>query len=406
MQIDGFTVLLCGLLIRTSLGILFLLFWLRERRSTWFGWWSATFFIGDLGAAFFLLSRFTPAIVPVGLDTTAILAAFGCCWQGARAFEGRRTLWLPLVGVPALWLAACLTPGFADNVGYRVVLSSLLLAPLIAMTAVEFWRGRHESLPSRWGIIILFASFALIFAVRIPLVGVLPFPFGALPMQTNWLAALGLILLLHTTLLAVLIVAVSRERLEREQHEKAQTDLLTGALNRRGFATYAERLILRHQMANKPLAVLLFDVDDFKSINDGFGHAGGDQALVSFVGLARDSIRPGDLLFRLGGDELCCLLPETTASQALQVGERVRLRVAAAATEIGGAPVTMTTSIGVASTESCGYALDHLMQQADMALYAAKQQGRNRVVVTDRGDTQAIKQSAADSRAPFLVSSR
>jgi diguanylate cyclase (GGDEF)-like protein len=406
MQIDGFTVLLCGLLIRTFLGILFLLFWLRERRSTWFGWWGAAFLVGDLAAVLFLLSRLATPLLPSGLDTAAMMAAFGCCWQGARAFEGRTPWWTPLLGAEALWLGACLLPGFLDNVGYRVILSSLLLAPLTAMTAVEFWRGRQEALPSRWGIIILFGSFALVFASRIPMIDVLPFPFGALPVQTNWVAAFSLLLLLHTTVLAVLLVAISRERLEREQHEKAQTDLLTGALNRRAFAAYAERLMLRHQMANKPLSVLLFDVDDFKSINDGYGHAGGDQALVSFVALARDSIRPGDFLFRLGGDELCCLLPETTAAQAAQVGERVRLRVAAAATEIGGASVTMTTSIGVASTESCGYGLDHLMQQADMALYAAKQQGRNRVVATDRGDSHAVKQSVAGDRTPFLISSR
>jgi diguanylate cyclase (GGDEF)-like protein len=407
MQIDGFTVLLCGLLIRTFLGILFLLFWLRERPATWFAWWSATFFIGDLSAAFFLLSRFVPSIVPIGLETAAILAAFGCCWQGARAFEGRKPLWLPLLGLPLLWLGACLIPGFIENDGHRVVLSSLLLAPLIAMTAVEFWRGRQESLPSRWGIIVLFTSFAALFASRIPLVGVLPFPFGALPMQTNWLAALGLLMLLHTTLLAVLLVAMSRERLEREQHVRAQTDLLTGALNRRAFMAYAERLILRHQMGNAPLSLLLFDIDDFKSINDAFGHGGGDEALVNFVATTRDSLRPADFLFRLGGDELCCLLPETTAAQAHQVGERLRQRVAAATTSIAGAPLTMTTSVGAASTDSFGYDLGVLMEQADMALYAAKRQGRNRVVTAgDSRPLRPVRRGASDTGAPRAASSR
>ena len=105
------------------------------------------------------------------------------------------------------------------------------------MAAVEFWRGRHERLPSRWPVIVLFSSFALFFALRIPLVGVLPFPFGALPMQPGSVGAFNLVMFFHTLLITVLIVAMSKERLELDQRTKAQTDPLTGALNRRAFMT-------------------------------------------------------------------------------------------------------------------------------------------------------------------------
>jgi hypothetical protein len=162
-----------------------------------------------------------------------------------------------VLGTPALWLLACLVPGFIENLGYRVVLSSLLLAILLAMTAVEFWRGRQEKLPSRWAIIALFASLSAFFASRIALVGLAPYPFGALPMQTSWLAAFSLVLILHTIILAVLIVAMSRERPEREQKLKAQTDLLTGALNRHAFEAHGERFIMRHETSGKPLCLLV-----------------------------------------------------------------------------------------------------------------------------------------------------
>ena len=290
-------------------------------------------------------------------------------------------MWLPVLGGPALWLLACLIPGFIDNVGYRVVLSSLLLALLVAMTAFEFWRGRQEKLPSRWAIIALFASLSAFFASRIALLGVAPYPFGALPAQSNWVAAFSLVLILHTIILAVLIVAMSRERLEREQKLKAQTDLLTGALNRHAFVAYGDRLVLRHEMTGKPLCLLVFDLDQFKALNDRFGHAGGDAILLQFVAVARGNIRPGDLLFRLGGDEFCCLLPYTNVAQACEIAERVRVSVAAASMDIAGDKVKVTASIGVASAEAFGHALELLLHEADMAVYDAKRQGRNKVVV-------------------------
>ena len=389
MQIDVFTVLLSGLLIRTVLAILFLVFWIQDRRAVWFGWWSATFFFGDLATIFFIIAGITATFLSVGTGTASLLAAFGCCWQGARAFEGRAPMWLPLFVAPALWLMLCLVPAFLEYTGLRVVLSSLLLAPLIGLTAAEFWRGRHEPLPSRWPIILLFASLAAFFALRIPLVGSLPFPFGAQPIQLSWVAYFSLVLILHTVALAVLFVAMSRERLEREQHLKAQTDLLTGALNRRAFVMYGERQIARHRTAEKPLCLLLLDIDRFKSLNDRLGHSGGDEILRQFVAVVRDNIRPGDLLFRIGGDEFCCLLPETNAVQARHVAERVRGRFESAPMSVAGAPVRMTASMGIASTETFGYTLDVLMNQADMAAYAAKREGRNRVVVAAAGNASA-----------------
>jgi diguanylate cyclase (GGDEF)-like protein len=397
MQIDASTVLLTGLLVRTVLAVLFLVFWIKDRRAVWFAWWSATFFLADVAALFLLVFGVSTALLSLGSTTAAVLAALACCWQGARAFEGRRPIWLPVWAAPALWMLACLIPGFLDNAVYRVFLSSLLLAPLIGMISFEFWRGRDEYLPSRWPIIILFASLAAVFAVRIPLAGVWPFPFGAQTIELSWLASFSLILILHTVALAVLFVSLSRERLAREQHLKAQTDLLTGALNRRAFMNYSERMMARHRTAAEPLCLLVIDIDRFKTLNDRFGHFGGDDILTKFVAIARDNLRPGDLLFRVGGDEFCCLLPDTNTTQSRQVAERVRRRFETAVMDVTGTPVKLTVSIGIASTEMFGYDLHLLMQRADMAVYEAKHRGRNRVTVAGGDD-------AADSPAPAAVS--
>ena len=280
-------------------------------------------------------------------------------------------------------------PGFLDNFAARVVLSSLLLAPLMAMSAVEFWRGRDEPLQSRWPVIVLFSTLALFFASRIPLVNLLPFPFGAQPLAPGWMVAFNLIVFFHALMLTVLIVAMSKERLELEQRMKAQTDPLTGALNRRAFMARGARLAQRHQHETAPLCLLFLDLDHFKSLNDRFGHSGGDDVLMTFVAVVHENIRPTDFLFRIGGEEFCCLLPHTRADQAHIVAERIRHRFELATVDVAGTPVKATVSLGIASTEVFGYDLDTLMRKADMAVYAAKRQGRNRVVIAAADDTIA-----------------
>ncbi len=379
MQIDSFTVLFCGLFIKAVLGVLFLAFWLQDRRSVWFGWWGATFFLGCLAALFFMLRGRAPDILTMGVGNAALLAAFACAWQGARVFDRRRPFWSPVVIAPALWLAFCFIPSFMDDVALRIVVSSLMAGPLILMAAYEFWRGRGEPLPSRWPIVALLVSFSLIFLVRVPLVGVLPFPFGALPMHPGWLGVFNLVMFFHTIILTVLMVAMSRERLELDQRTKAQTDPLTGALNRRAFALRGGRLMQRHEHEGEPFCLLCLDLDHFKTLNDRHGHAGGDEVLLRIVSIVHRSIRPTDLLFRLGGEEFCCLLPYTEGGQGVQVAERIRSNIEAATISLPAASVSITVSIGAASTEAFGYDLDVLMCQADLAVYEAKRRGRNRV---------------------------
>ena len=385
MPIDSFTVLFFGLFIKLVLGALFVGFWLKTRAAPWFGWWSASMLFGSVTSALYMW-RGSESLISVGLGNAALIVSCACCWQGARAFDRRRPLWSAVVAPPALWLAACFVPGFMASVPYRIVLSSVLLAPLLGMAAVEFWRGRGEQLPSRWPVVAIFISFALFFAVRVPLIGLAPFPFGALPMEYSWLGAFNLLMFAHTILLSVLLVSLSKERLELDQRTQAQTDPLTGALNRRALMGRGERLLQRHAYERAPLCLLFLDLDHFKSLNDRFGHSGGDDVLTSFVGTVNICIRPTDYLFRIGGEEFCCLLPYTTTEQAHRVAERIRHQFEMTTVRVAGTPVRATASLGIASTEAFGYELDTLMRRADMAVYAAKRGGRNRVIVATLGD--------------------
>jgi diguanylate cyclase (GGDEF)-like protein len=228
---------------------------------------------------------------------------------------------------------------------------------------------------------VLFSTLSLFFVSRVAFVNVAPFPLGAAPPAPGWMVAFNLIMFFHTLMLTVLIVAMSKERLELEQRTKAQTDPLTGALNRRAFMARGARLLQRHRHQDAPLCLLFLDLDHFKSLNDRFGHSGGDDVLMTFVAVVHENIRPTDFFFRIGGEEFCCLLPQTRADQAHTVAERIRHKFEGATVDVAGTPVKTTVSLGIASTETFSYDLDTLMRKADMAVYAAKRQGRNCVVI-------------------------
>jgi hypothetical protein len=217
MPFDSFTVLMFAFLVKVLLAAWFVVLWLKNKSAPWFLWWCAAILLASLAQGAFLTYGFHGGFLSVGGGVALIIAACGCCWQAARAFEGRAPRWLPMLAGPAVWLAACLLPGFLENIGYRVVLSSCLVALPLAMTAIEFWYGRNERLPSRGLVIGLFLSVALIFAARIPLLPIAPFPLGGLPAEPDWVAAFNLILFFHAIAFSVLLVSLTRERHELQQ---------------------------------------------------------------------------------------------------------------------------------------------------------------------------------------------
>ncbi|MDO9429062.1 MAG: GGDEF domain-containing protein [Methylobacterium sp.] len=169
-----------------------------------------------------------------------------------------------------------------------------------------------------------------------------------------------------------------RTRLEAELRRLADTDSLTGALARRRFMEISAREWERHQGGADPICVLMLDLDRFKLVNDSFGHAVGDAALVACVAACRANLRPRDIIGRTGGEEFAVLLPETGLGYALDAAERLRGAVASAPVEAPGEGVALSVSIGVAQARR-GESLESALQRADAALYAAKDDGRDRV---------------------------
>ncbi|BCK87600.1 hypothetical protein MIZ01_1391 [Sideroxyarcus emersonii] len=172
-----------------------------------------------------------------------------------------------------------------------------------------------------------------------------------------------------------------RKRLEQELEYQAHTDVLTGLHNRRHFFELAEQELARSKRYGKQLSLLMLDVDQFKILNDTYGHHVGDLVLQKLSQICAQTLREIDIAGRIGGEEFAILLPETRSDHAQEVAERLRVAIAGATVpqESGGFPVQFTVSIGVTSLVAADTQIDEMLRRADVALYVAKEAGRNRV---------------------------
>ena len=171
-----------------------------------------------------------------------------------------------------------------------------------------------------------------------------------------------------------------RKRMEEELRTLAFTDPLTGVNNRRRFLELAHGELARVERTDRPFSFLILDIDFFKDVNDTFGHDQGDQVLRALASVCLRELRTTDIFGRLGGEEFGAVLIETPPEVAQAVAERLRASVAAASIDDAGRPIAITVSIGLTSWRGNDETFHNIMHRADKALYAAKNQGRNRVV--------------------------
>lgn len=180
---------------------------------------------------------------------------------------------------------------------------------------------------------------------------------------------------------------------ERQLRALANSDPLTGLLNRRGFELIADRRIARACFDGEHSALLLIDADHFKQVNDRYGHAAGDELLRHMGSLIREMVRAGDVVGRIGGEEMAVVMPGALLSTALTTAERLRAAIADMTVSFCGLDISATVSIGVASTgTSTSYA--SAFRDADEALYRAKGLGRNRVVCGGRPPLWALRSNS------------
>lgn len=173
------------------------------------------------------------------------------------------------------------------------------------------------------------------------------------------------------------------ETLQRELHLLARVDSLTGVRNRLALTETATQMLSQAGRSERPLGVLMIDADHFKSVNDRFGHAGGDKVLLALVGSIRATLRAGNAIGRVGGEEFVVLAPDTGLEQVLVLAERIRRTVESTPLLVDGHLLQLTVSIGAAVAKPGEHDVTGLLRRADAALYAAKRAGRNRVMAAD-----------------------
>src|SRR5262249_52862375 len=222
------------------------------------------------------------------------------------------------------WVIGAQLPSFAGDLELRILLSCGIVTSYTWLTAFEFWRGRSEPLVSRWPAIFMLFAHGSLFLLRTPLATVLPWSPNTEVFESVWLTVLSFEALLFTIAIAFILLAMAKERTEYRHRTAAMIDPLTGIANRRSFLQDGNEVMRRLDSEPCPTAVLLMDLDHFKSINDRFGHAIGDRVLQVFAAEARATMRSGDLLGRLGGEEFAAVLYNAGKDRAVALAERMR----------------------------------------------------------------------------------
>ena len=353
MTLDVHTLFMVTIYVEAILGLLLLFVWAQNMELRAVCWWGFAYLIRLLSIGLFGMYGEVPDIVSIDLANALLFTAFALIWTGARVFDSRSVEPVYLVTGAVLWLLVCRLPILADNIDIRALIASGIITAYTWLTAYEFWRGRSEALVSRWPAIFMFFAQGALYILRTPLIAMLP------SASTNdnlfasvWMTVLSSESLLLTISTAFILLAMAKERTELRHRTAAMVDPLTGIANRRSFLQDAALIVKQHTTDPRPTAVLLIDLDHFKSINDRFGHALGDRVLEIFTAAARKSTRGSDLIGRLGGEEFAAMLIDTSREKAVEVAERIRESFAQMAHEVEGRAVCATVSIGLVHCEA------------------------------------------------------
>jgi diguanylate cyclase (GGDEF)-like protein len=399
MNLDVNTLFLVTIYVEAILGLLLLFAWVQNTAIHAVAWWGFADLLRAFSVMLFGMYGSVSDLISIDAANAVLFTAFALTWTGARVFDHRKPMPILLFGGAAVWLVLCRIPAFAAAWDLRMLTASGIIAAYTWAAAYEFWRGRSEPLVSRWPAIFMLFAHGSLYLLRTPFGAMLPWsPTGNEVFQSVWMTVLSFEALLFTIAIAFILLAMAKERTEHRHKTAALVDPLTGICNRRAFLQDGEAQLRRQATDPRPIAVMLLDLDNFKSINDRFGHAIGDRVLQLFAKIAGNSMRRADLFGRLGGEEFAALLVDASRERALAVAEQIRAAFADATYDVEGRPVVATVSIGVVISYDAVLDISALLAQADHALYRAKDNGRNRIeiasieLILDRA-----KRAAADA---------
>jgi diguanylate cyclase (GGDEF)-like protein len=374
MSLHTDTLYLVATMVAALLGAMLLFFGNQEKIPA-LKWWGTAYLLGAGSVAVWTMaSPMLGETLSLAMNAVGFVAC-GMVWNASRVFHGRKPNLPGLVIGALVWVAAVASlPPEASAI--RMTIGAGIVAIYAALTATELWFERRRTLQKRWPAIAVPVLHGCVLMLPV-LLGDLLHPHDAAFGSSIWVKVFSIELILYAVGTVFVIFMLVSDRAVTVHKNAASVDPLTGLFNRRGFSEACSRVIEREAHAGRPVTVMMFDIDHFKSINDRFGHPAGDEILKLFAAVVVNNVRLSDLSGRIGGEEFAALLP-CPLEEGVVVAERVREAFEASGIVDETGPVDTTVSIGVAGGPA-GTELEVLLAAADTALYQAKRGGRNRV---------------------------
>lgn len=370
--LDVPTLVIVSIALAGLLGLFLVISWVQDRDVRPLAWWGSAYLIGAASMALWVTPQprfYVPPEVPEALT----LLACGVIWSGIRLFHGRELRPLAAFAGAIVWPVLCQLPAVGQGTYVRVALAAILVAVYTFIIACELWRERRRTLFSRAAAVIVPCLHAAIFLMPLAMSLVMPDAIAV-----KWLTVFVLESIIYAVGTAFIVLLMVKDHHVHVYRRAATTDHLTGLPNRRAFLHGAVDLCTRQARKREPVTLMMFDLDRFKSINDRFGHAIGDEALKVFAQVLMTSMRTSDIMGRLGGEEFVAVVPGNIEIAA-KIAERIRSSFEIAGEVIVGHAIGATVSIGAATARNPIVDIDALINRADAALYDAKHGGRNRM---------------------------
>src|SRR3977135_741410 len=344
MSLDSSTLYLVATMVAAMLGAM-LLFFGKQEDIPALKWWGTAYLLGAASVALWTLAGNTLGpMLSLALNAVGFVAC-GMVWNAARVFHGRKPNLAGLLLGAMAWIAAVMTLA-PEASAMRLTIGAGIVAIYAAMTAAELWSERRKTMQKRWPAIAVPVLHGLVLMLPI-LLGDLLHRHDDAFSSSVWVTVFAIELVLYAVGTVFVIFMLVSERTVTAHKTAASMDPLTGMFNRRGFAEASSRVIEREANAGRPVTVLIFDLDHFKSINDRFGHSAGDEVLKLFATVVLNTLRITDLSGRVGGEEFAALLP-CSLEEGVIAAERVREMFADSGIVVEEGPVDTTVSIGVA----------------------------------------------------------
>jgi len=389
--IDVKTAFLLWVIQASTLAILLMAIWWHARDQKHFFWFGIGFLFHASGLGLVALRGQIPDFVSIQTANTISLLGFSLWVKGLAALDHRpapRLLWIP----PALWLAGNLAPFIRMEFAFRVSLYNVAAAIGFATLAFIAARAHFSSRRDRALLVCIWggqSAVTLGFAAFVIFQRPTSFADNYFSMWIGTLAVIGFV----TSV--VILAKITMDRSQEQLQALVRTDPLTGALNRRGFSEAYQGLVESSPL--NTLAVLIFDLDHFKQINDRHGHTVGDRVLREFAEVCRSLLPQRAVFARTGGEEFAAVLAISEPRDAALFAETVRLALADRSIPTEDEAISVTTSVGIATSSLRDADLDKLLSEADLALYTAKAQGRNRTSLRSGNHTVTVPPAREDN---------